>query len=54
MCKLLHEDPVLIPLKTLSVFSPGMVTSVNLYGYGILALDRQVAGSSPTDGVWSL
>ena len=23
-------------------------------GYGILAFNRQVAGSSPTDGVWSL
>ena len=31
-----------------------LVTSVNLYGYGILAFDRQVAGLSPTDGVWSL
>ena len=26
----------------------------NLYGYGILAFDRQVEGSSLTDGVWSL
>ena len=28
-----------------------LVTSVNLYGYGILAFDRQVAGLSPTDVV---
>ena len=27
---------------------------MTLYGYGILAFDRQVAGLSPTDGVWSL
>ena len=27
---------------------------VNMYGYGILAFDSQVAGLSPTDGVWSL
>ena len=25
-----------------------------LYGHGILAFDRQVAGSSPRDGEWSL
>ena len=31
-----------------------LVTRVNLYGYGILAFDRKVAGLSPTDGVWSL
>ena len=24
-----------------------------LFGYGILAFDQEVAGSSPTDGVWS-
>ena len=53
-CKLLHKDPAFIPLRTLSVFSPGMVTSVNLCGYGILAFDRQATGWSPTDGVWSL
>ena len=52
-CKLFHKDPASIPHKTLFMFSPGMVTSVNLYGYRILASDRQVAGSSPMDGVWS-
>ena len=29
-----------------------MVTSLNLYGYGILAFDREVTGSSPTDAVY--
>ena len=36
----------------LSLDLESQFTSVNLYGYGILALDRQVAGSSPTDGVF--
>ena len=31
-----------------------LVTSVNLYGYGILAFDRQVAGLIPTNGIWNL
>ena len=40
--------------KLLNIEYTSNLSANVLYGYGILALDRQVAGSSPTDGVWSL
>ena len=40
-------------LRPPSIFLPGIVTSATLYNHGVIALDKEVAGFSPTEDVWS-
>ena len=48
--RLFYKDPASIPLWALSIFSPGMVTSLILNVYGISAFYQGAAGLSPTEG----